>query len=428
MKLIDKGAHGSVWLLENGRSVAKSNQIFVNKDALYISDGGVVEAVAFERALSCGVRHIVNDYTRFVESGIIWSRMEYLEKIEVVDRHNVKKYIKQLFEALSDLHSMGIAHRDVKLENIMYRRSRDELVLIDFSMAKLDHVVKPHESVSYTSDYRAPEVLLRMPCYDYFATDVWAAGVCAASMLINRKLIDVPDKWQKTLSAILETLGVTLPSQSEWPGITSLKRWKKFTAHHDTKWTPSDVVLKEPFILEILTISPKNRPTAKNVLRHPFLSEISDTPPTAPRQQSKSHERIIVPPKTVRLVIEAQNSLDLCTETILKGLDVLETFVDCSPAAALCISAAMCEACSYPVYDFAIVMNEHMSVVQKDIISALARSSVVSVLATPSILCTAYTITNSQPTIAMERALLACYLKHRPTPTEIVECAKLSLF
>ena len=89
-----------MWLLENGRSVAKSNQIFVNKDALYISDGGVVEAVAFERALSCGVRHIVNDYTRFVESGIIWSRMEYLEKIEVVRHGKVRRaklyYIRRL--------------------------------------------------------------------------------------------------------------------------------------------------------------------------------------------------------------------------------------------------------------------------------------------------------------------------------------------
>lgn len=89
--------------------------------------------------------NIIAIYDIFRENNTAYYVMEYLEGESLSDM--VKrtgaliepvaiKYIKQVGSALSYIHERNINHLDVKPNNIMLRKGKDEVVLIDFGVAK----------------------------------------------------------------------------------------------------------------------------------------------------------------------------------------------------------------------------------------------------------------------------------------------------
>ena len=108
----------------------------------------------------------------------------------------------QLSDAVKAAHSMGIAHRDIKLENCLLVREghlclpppanpQEPLVkLIDWGLA-YQHAIGADGRIlpdmlkarCGTRSYMAPEVASRDPSgYDAFAADVWSLGVCLFAM------------------------------------------------------------------------------------------------------------------------------------------------------------------------------------------------------------------------------------------------------
>ena len=92
--------------------------------------------------------------------------------------------MKQLLTALSDLHALGIMHRDIKTDNILIREPNDELVLCDFGMSKLVSDPQNHRGSAWvgTPALQAPELVLKSEKYD-FSIDIWGAGVVLYEML-----------------------------------------------------------------------------------------------------------------------------------------------------------------------------------------------------------------------------------------------------
>ncbi|MBX9255113.1 tetratricopeptide repeat protein [Desmonostoc muscorum CCALA 125] len=70
------------------------------------------------------------------------------------------RYIQQIGEALTVVHSKGVLHRDIKPRNIMVRQDNNEAVLIDFGIAREfnPNVTQTH-TVSFTQGYAPPEQL-----------------------------------------------------------------------------------------------------------------------------------------------------------------------------------------------------------------------------------------------------------------------------
>lgn len=54
---------------------------------------------------------------------------------DLLDAHHVRKIIKCIADAVQHLHSRGIAHRDIKLPNILLKKNLT-IKLADFGFAR----------------------------------------------------------------------------------------------------------------------------------------------------------------------------------------------------------------------------------------------------------------------------------------------------
>jgi len=81
----------------------------------------------------------------------------------------------QLAKSLEYCHEMGVAHKDVKLENIVIDK-KWKTTLIDFGFCEFGSVGTLSSRFDGTLDYMAPEMLLRSP-FNPFKADVFALGV-----------------------------------------------------------------------------------------------------------------------------------------------------------------------------------------------------------------------------------------------------------
>lgn len=105
--------------------------------------------------------------------------MEQVEELFPVTEAYLQGVIKQVFQALSHLHSkVGLVHRDVKLSNFRFRDvSSTTLALLDFGFAM--NLSEPWDgAVCGTLMFMAPEVIgCKAAAPNLAAMDVWAAGV-----------------------------------------------------------------------------------------------------------------------------------------------------------------------------------------------------------------------------------------------------------
>eukprot|EP00948_MAST-09A_sp_MAST-9A-sp1_P001350 g1350.t1 len=208
--------------------------------------------------------HIVKFYeyycTQFTKkTGRYYLLMEYCAGGELFDalmdqskKHfNEKtacKILQSILSAVSYLHSKGIVHRDLKLENFVLTDKKDvsNLKLIDFGLSTKytkKGGEKLHERLG-TIFYVAPEVLNEN--YDE-KCDIWSIGVIAY-MLLSGKC-----PWTKTDQD--DIMDEILDGEIRYPKYL----WKKYSANC------------VDFVKTLLQKDPKKRPDARNALDHPWM-------------------------------------------------------------------------------------------------------------------------------------------------------------
>lgn len=153
--------------------------------------------------LSMDHPHITRLYDVYESPDFLYLVMECMDGGELFDRITERKRFSevdaaeavwQMLLALNYIHSHGIVHRDVKLENFLYdSKGSDHLKLIDFGFSKVwDPNVKMRVSCG-TLSYVAPEVLEQ----SYTSKcDMWSLGVVTFILLSGYMPFSGPEKEQ----------------------------------------------------------------------------------------------------------------------------------------------------------------------------------------------------------------------------------------
>jgi len=109
--------------------------------------------------------------------------------------------VRQVFAAIASLHELGLAHRDVSLENILLTQGADgelQVRIIDFAMATSAR--ECCMEVRGKPSYQAPEMHLET-CYDPFLADAFSLGVTLFAMALR----DYP--WSSTKPGVCPLFG-----------------------------------------------------------------------------------------------------------------------------------------------------------------------------------------------------------------------------
>jgi serine/threonine protein kinase len=91
------------------------------------------------------------------------------------------RMFNQLLDGIDYLHRLGIAHRDLKLENILLDHFSN-IKVIDFGLGNTSAADRLLLTGCGSLGYAAPEMLLNEP-YSGFKADHWSLGVILFSML-----------------------------------------------------------------------------------------------------------------------------------------------------------------------------------------------------------------------------------------------------
>jgi serine/threonine protein kinase/Ca2+-binding EF-hand superfamily protein len=179
------------------------------------------------------------------------------------------KLLRPLLDALAYLHDLGIVHRDLKPENILCGEELEDLKIADFGLSKMTLPKEKMDAACGTLSYVAPEVLT-MQGYGKEA-DLWSVGVILFLLLCGKLPFDGDDHNEIIRSTIQADLKVN-------PSI-----WNRLT--EDAK----------NMITSLLNKDPKERITAREALKHPFIVNTLMTQ----RRASMSLPALPVPPPIV---------------------------------------------------------------------------------------------------------------------------------
>jgi serine/threonine protein kinase len=156
-------------------------------------------------------QYIIELYDHFIIDDTAYILMELAQQKSLshemssfgaLSNEAAKRYFTQMAIGLTHLHKRHIAHRDLKLENILLVKSKKnpglkDVKIIDFRLSQ--NAFKPKKGIikcghfGGTRDYMAPEIIRldvyrdhkyeKALDYDPYKADMWALGVCLYEML-----------------------------------------------------------------------------------------------------------------------------------------------------------------------------------------------------------------------------------------------------
>ncbi|XP_020591328.1 mitogen-activated protein kinase kinase kinase 1-like [Phalaenopsis equestris] len=154
----------------------------------------------------------------------------------------VSAYTRQILNGLQYLHERNVVHRDIKCANILVH-ANGSVKLADFGLAKEISKLNDLKSCKGSVYWMAPEVVHPKKAYGH-AADIWSLG-CTVLEMLTRQIPYPNVEWQHAFFKI---------GQGDQPPIpTNLSKQA------------------QDFIRKCVQVDPNCRPTAAQLLDHPFV-------------------------------------------------------------------------------------------------------------------------------------------------------------
>lgn len=210
------------------------------------------------------------------DAAFMFSIMEFIDGKELYDfmdengtlpEEEARGIFLQILSGLKTLHSYGVAHRDMSLENLMITEA-GRIVIIDFGMALRvrtlptgEHYLLPNMGHCGKKNYIAPEVLSNAQTFNASLADMWAMGVILFMLLTGIPPVESATPLDPRFRKIANG------------GLASMLR------HWNIELSPEAVDL----MTRMLKPNPIDRLTISQILSHPWVrGGASDAPPPPP--------------------------------------------------------------------------------------------------------------------------------------------------
>ncbi|XP_037944743.1 cyclin-dependent kinase 10-like [Teleopsis dalmanni] len=304
---IGEGSYGIVYRARDARTneivALKKMRMDQEKDGLPVS--GLREIMILK---ACDHKNIVKlkdvAVGRSLES--IFLVMEYCEQdlasllenmSQPFSESEVKCIVLQLLNGLQYMHSRYIAHRDLKVSNLLMT-DKGCVKIADFGLAR--YFGKPGAPMTphvVTLWYRSPELILGSVTQTT-AVDMWAVGCILGELLLHKPLL--PGKTEiAQLEHIIDLLGA--PTEAIWPDLTKMPSMQNFTFKQQpynnmkTKF-PHLTAAGLRLINYLFMYDPLKRATAEECLqatyfREPPLPCDPKLMPTFPQHRNMQHQK-----------------------------------------------------------------------------------------------------------------------------------------
>ena len=230
-KSLGRGAYGTVNLAFNKTTGEKAAVKVINKEPL---DHKSARRIQNEINILQLVNHpcIANLIDKFETPDSIFIILEYIEGKNLfyylqdfdfkIQEYEAKKIMKDITKALSYLHSLGVIHRDVKLENIVIDLDEEGIKrarIIDFGLSCLLGPGQTSQDPVGTLKYAAPEVISRIPYRE--TVDIWSLGVVSYILLLGRMPFYGKNDQDIAMSVLKKHLDF---SPEKWEGVCEQAR------------------------------------------------------------------------------------------------------------------------------------------------------------------------------------------------------------
>lgn len=172
---------------------------------------------------------------------------EHISERERLSEEEASAFLHQILQGLSHMHSKGIAHLDLKPENVLLlSKNRQHIKLIDFGLSREITQAEEVRDLMGTAEFVAPEIVNYEPLS--LATDMWAIGVITYILLSGASPF-LGDNQQETFN------NITAVDYS-----------------FDAEYFSSTSDLAKNFICSLLVKDARKRLTAEQTLKHPWMS------------------------------------------------------------------------------------------------------------------------------------------------------------
>ncbi|KIJ64791.1 hypothetical protein HYDPIDRAFT_111396 [Hydnomerulius pinastri MD-312] len=233
----------------------------INKKLMEGREHMVRNEIAVLKRISSGHQNIVTLHDYFETSHNLYLCFDLCTGGELFDsicargqytEADAADLVRTIFRAVKYIHDCGIVHRDLKPENLLFRSKPEqtsEIMLADFGLSRVmpDSKLSMLTEVCGTPGYMAPEIFQKTGHGK--PVDVWAMGVITYFLLAGYTPFD-RDTQKQEMEAIIAG-DYRFEPEEYWSNVSSTAR---------------------DFVATCLTVDPETRPTAAEMLEHPWLT------------------------------------------------------------------------------------------------------------------------------------------------------------